>query len=367
MDVSKDFSAKRFAPLVSAALLAALAAASSHALTAADSGWVPVWNGQGFPAESFYIYSGAYHEVAEQADKFKVEPGGTGGIIHTTAGYSLLTTKKEYGYYKVRVDYKFKDGTTGGNAGLMILMDNTAAKTVKTSTRPRSIEINCRRDGNYPWSLWAGRGYGPYMTTTIKAGTEDQYLPGGTLKTMNITEDNNRVIRSANPDNELPGGQWNHGEAWIYGDSGVFYLNGQLRTSSWGWVTKQGDPSTKTASGGIAVQAEGTEVWYTKWEVMELDPFPPYNPIHTGVGDRFTIRKPYPSRPVLSLDCGGLEAILREAPTGEGFQWLDVYTSRGRRVTSLKRSESDPARFQWNDAGRGLGTGPYLVRWSGGK
>jgi hypothetical protein len=147
--------AKRAGMILSACLLAW--AGPARGLTAADSGWVPVWNGKNFPADSFYVYSKQYMEVSASGGRFEVQPGGIGGIIHTTAGYSLLTTKKEYGRYKVRVDYKFKDATTGGNAGLMILMDNTAAKTVKTDTRPRSIEINCRRDGNYPSQVYKGQ------------------------------------------------------------------------------------------------------------------------------------------------------------------------------------------------------------------
>src|SRR4051812_1189396 len=91
--------------------------------TKEDSGWVAIFNGTDFD-NGFYVYKSKYVDVKNQTS-FKVE----NGTIHATDSYTLLITTKEYSYYKVRVDSHFKVGQTGGNAGLMILMDNTAAKT----------------------------------------------------------------------------------------------------------------------------------------------------------------------------------------------------------------------------------------------
>lgn len=254
---------------LAAAFLLALGGGAEAQPTKEDSGWVSVFNGKDF-TNGFYVYSNGYIDIKAQT-KFKVEEG----MIHAGGSYALLMTVKEYAYYKVRMDYMFGAGaSSGANAGLMVLMDNEAAKTVKSDTRPRSIEVNCRRDNNYPWSLWAGRNFGPYITTTVKKGT-DQFLSkedGGELFTFNITADNNRVVRSTYPNTEKPPGQWNHGEAWVYGDSGVFHLNGQLRTAGWNWVVKEGTQTIKVASGGVGVQTEGSDIWYRNWEIQELDP-----------------------------------------------------------------------------------------------
>jgi hypothetical protein len=338
-------------------LLLLLAASRSHALTAADSGWVNIFNGKTFPADSFYVFQSGYVDIAKDT-KFKAADSG---MIHAGGSYALLVTKKMYHNYRVRVDYRLP---SGGNAGLMVLIDNEAAKTDKGVNRPRSIEINCRMGNNYPWSLWAGKDRGPFMSSTIKDGTPDQYLDakeGGKPFTCKLTADDNRVIRSSYPLVEYEK-QWNHGEALMMEATGEFYLNGKLREKAWDFSDMK-DTKIKCISGGIGVQTEGADIYYKNWQVMELDATG--IPLHHKQ-EKFTVSR-RPSRPVLSLDRGNLDAILREAPTGEGFQWLDVYTSQGRRVTSLKRSASDPARFQWNDAeaGRMSAAGPYLVRWNG--
>jgi hypothetical protein len=239
----------------------------THAVqaTAEDSGWVSIFNGKDF-TNGFYIYSNGYIPIAGQS-KFNVE----NGMIHAGGPYSLLVTSKEYSYYKVRVNYKFGANVGGGaNAGLMILVDNEAALTAK-ALRPRSIEINCRRDNGYPWTLWAADGQGPLMSTTAKAGTSQfqTQSDGGVPYLVDFTK--NRVLESSYPNPEIPAGQWNHGEAWVYGDSGLFYLNNQLRTSTWKWKTNKNGVSNRVAKGGIGVQTEGSDIWYANWEIQELD------------------------------------------------------------------------------------------------
>jgi hypothetical protein len=329
-------------------------AARSHGLTAADSGWMPIFNGKNFPADSFYVFQSGYVDIAKDT-KFHVDSG----MIHGGGSYALLVTKKEYKNYKVRVDYRLPGG---GNAGLMVLIDNEAAKTDKGVNRPRSIEINCRMGNNYPWSLWAGKDRGPFMSSTIKAGTPDQYLDkaeGGVPFTCKLTADNNRVIRSSYQLVEQEK-QWNHGEATIMGAGGEFWLNGALREKAWNFSDMK-DTTKKCISGGIGVQTEGSDIWYKNWQVMELDISGV--PVHFKQA-RFTIARNALARPVLSLDRGSLEAVLRDTPTGQGFQWLEAYTSEGRRVASFRRSPSDPSRFQWDGADAVGGSGPFLLKWS---
>lgn len=238
--------------------------------TAADSGWVRIFNGQDF-GDAFYAYSNGYIDIKDQT-RFTIQDS----MIRATGSYTLLVTVKEYSHYKLRLDYRFAPSVgANANAGLMVLMDNAAAKVVRVGTRPRSIEVNCRRDGGYPWSLWAaGSGYGPYMATTVRSGT-NLYLPkseGGVEHVVAPTGEPARVLGSTYPNPEKPPGEWNHGEAWVYGDSGVFLLNGKIRTSAWNFTVRNGTQTVKVASGGVGVQAEGSEVWYRNWEIQELDP-----------------------------------------------------------------------------------------------
>jgi hypothetical protein len=248
----------------------------SQTATKADSGWVSVFNGTDFNGFFVYVGSTGYVDVKNQSTFKAVD-----GMIKGDGPYSLLTTLKEYSHYQMRVDYKFGLNVgSSANAGLMILMDNKAAKTLKTSLRPRSIEINFRRDGLYPATLWASNNFGPYINTTVLAGTQ-KFLPrdqGGVNWICEPWDPVRRVVESGMPLLEHPPGEWNLLEANVRGDSASVRLNSLLRTVGWhfqGRVTA--DDSTvakriKIESGGVAVQSEGSEIWYRNWEIMELDP-----------------------------------------------------------------------------------------------
>ncbi len=244
--------------------------------TKADSGWVSLYSGTDF--NNFYVYVGnvGYTEVKNQTT-FTADSG----MIKADGPYSLLTTTKEYSHYQMRVDYKFAaNAGSSANAGVMILFDNQAAKTVKALLRPRSIEINFRRDGNFPGTLWAANTYGPYITTTVLAGTQ-KFLPknqGGVAWTCEPWDAALRVVESNLILKENPPGQWNHLDAIVRGDSVAVYLNALVRTSGWHFQGR-GTPDDSSlskrvpiTSGGVSVQAEGFVVWYKNWEIKELDP-----------------------------------------------------------------------------------------------
>jgi hypothetical protein len=151
---------------------------------------------------------------------------------------------------------------------------------MKNVSRPRSIEVNIRKEENSVWTLWAAAQLGPYITTTVKPGTQTTanpaYLPGADGGVA-FTADpwGSRVIYSALPNADKPKGQWNHGEASIHGDSGSFRLNGQLRCAGWDFQARANannpTPRVRYARGAIALQSEGHQIWYRNFEIMELD------------------------------------------------------------------------------------------------
>ena len=260
--------------------------------TKADSGWVSLFNGTSL--DGFYAYFNTQGVVdMPKQDAFLVE----GGMIHVpkahAGGYTNmeghLITLKQYSWYRVRVDYKYSTDLSAQNAGLVIHIDNDAALIGKIKTqRPRSIEINMRRAEASPWTLWSATNLGPYISTTVKPGTTD-YLPksaGG----VDWTNDpwGSRIIRSTFPNPEKPMGEWNHGEAFVYGDSlGMFYLNGELRESAWKFQLRGSpndpDPAKRIPCdrGGIGIQSEVQEIWYRNFEIMELEPHT-LKPIHAS-------------------------------------------------------------------------------------
>jgi len=336
MEGGNNMHIRRMAVLLALGLQLGAASAQAQA-TKADSGWVPLFNGKDFN-NGFYVYSAGYINIAGQTN-FKVDSG----MIHAGGPYALLITTKEYAYYKIRVDYRFGPAVGGdGNAGMMILMDNQAAKT-ETSLRPRSIEINCQRANGYPWSLWSALNIGPLMATTVKGGTAQFQTKNDGGIAYTVEPAGNRTLESAYPNPELPVGKWNHGEASVYGDSGIFYLNGTLRTSSWHWSMNQGGKTARVASGGVGVQTEGFDIWYKNWEIQELDSAT-LLPIQARRGCTDPKSPKYDSHAVIADGSCAASSLAEETRTAPRFLSNAFRRHRldGRRLPAFIRSSRTP-------------------------
>jgi hypothetical protein len=296
------------------------------------------------------VYQNGKIPMAAQA-KFTVE----NGMIHGGGSYALLVTNREFGYYRIRVDYRFGAAVgSDGNAGMMILMDNEGAKTV-TALRPRSIEINCRRDRDYPWTLWSATNLGPVMATTVKPGTAlfQTKADGGVPYTVEPA--GNRILESAYANPELPPGTWNRGEALVLGDSGLFYLNGRFRTASWKWRVDQGGKQVRVARGGVGLQTEGFDIWYRNWEIQELDSATSL-PLHAVRGCTDPAKRGYdPHAVVDDGKCGTtalvdrrLDRTVDSKPDHEAFargpRRFDGYTVDGRGAEPLDPAAAQPPK-----------------------
>ena len=249
--------------------------------THADSGWVALWNGTNWNGLYVYAVNVGLPNVNTQTT-FAIQ-GGTIRCSGSPNGY--LGTIRQYSHYRVHVEYQWPTGTSSSaNAGLLVHLDSAQAFSPTwdfSNNRPRSMEVNMRRDTNFPWSLWSGSQLGPYITTTVNsvpaAGSAGRYLFGGTVWTNDPWgSGNTRVITGdlqANP--ELPLGQWNSGFAHVFGDSAELVLNGQIRTRGWNFQLRQnpGNPTPRVpcVRGNIGLQSEGAQIFYRNFEIMELD------------------------------------------------------------------------------------------------
>lgn len=366
--------------LTACAALAVTAWAQPTAATHADSGWVPLFNGTDFTGLYDYESGTGKVDVKTQAN-YTIAAGGIITEKGTPSGY--LGTIRQYSHYRARVDFQWPVGTDAkANSGLLIHLDSAAiASGFKISGRPRSIEVNCRRDTDYPWSLWSANGLGPYITTKVTsapaAGKPGQYNPTG----MDWTDDpyggDSRVITGDfQPNPELPLGEWNHGEADVYGDSGVFILNGQVRTR--GRNFRLGADGSSAASrvpcmrGNIGLQAEGYPISFRNFEIMELDSVTNV-PIHALKGCTNRTSANYDPRAV--VDDGTCSATAAR-PEGRGHRlvanpsdraWLAfpegmtrvrLFDLTGRPLGTYRR---DPSGFRFPaDAPRGAWVARFL-------
>lgn len=282
-------------------------------------------------------------------------------MIHAPTGAKgHVVTAKEYGYYRVRVDYRFSPENGTENAGMLIHFDLGQAATLKNVSRPRSIEVDIQKGDNSEWTLWAAAQLGPYITTTVKSGTETSaspaYLPaaqGGVPFTADPW--GSRTIFSAMPNSDKPKGEWNHGEASIHGDSGSFWLNGQLRCAGWDFQARANasnpTPRVRYGRGAIALQSEGHQIWYRNFEIMELDSatgiplharrgctaradtrYDPRAVVDDGTCAAAAARDRIASEPLFRAfgSCASLSAEIRRP----GAYSLEVLDARGNRVAA---------------------------------
>ena len=240
--------------------------------TPAESGdWQPLYRGK---LDDFRIYfrGQGYIDDVHSQDVYVAEPEQ----IHVRKGTNgVIVTKVPYGYYHVKVDYRW--GAKGGsmNAGLMTHVD-LASKCVKDN-RPQSIEINMKQDS--PGSIWLASKLGPFGSTFIKKGTK-HYLPedlGGIAH--DASPFSNRTILAHYPDakpNSHPHGEWNTLEAIVRGGESVEIIyNGHTVN----YVTKlralkagSKEPGPQLVEGGIGLQSEGQEIFYRNFVIKPLNP-----------------------------------------------------------------------------------------------
>jgi hypothetical protein len=193
----------------------------------APSGHVELFNGRDFSGWTFCMQSNA-----EPANTWTV----TNGLIHCTGqpfGYARTTS--DYRNYKLTVEWRFvKPVPRADNSGVFVHLQPP------DKVWPKCIECQ----GQY-------RHQG------------DIILLGGT--TVNDMQPTNAVrsVRSRQPSNENPGGEWNTYEIIAAADTLKVSVNGKLMNE----VT-----NSSATSGFIAIQSEGGELEVRKASLEPAGP-----------------------------------------------------------------------------------------------
>ncbi|MCD6023894.1 MAG: Cytochrome c [Fibrobacteria bacterium] len=327
-----------------------LAAPAVHAQTAADSGWRPLFNGTNF--NGLYVYAVGTGVVNIPLDSAVVKIGNqtnTNAMFRVDSGRirvngspnGYIGSVRQYSHYRLRVQYMWPTGTSSSaNAGMLVHIDSAQVRAAgfnNSNNRPRSIEVNMKRDQNHPMSLWAAQNLGPTITSYVQDSSIaiPLYVPTGGIAWV-ANPSNKRTIASSLSNPELPLGQWNQGEYLLRGaDSGVFTLNGQVRTRGYDFrnaaTSAAAASAPKYSRGNVVLQSEGATIYYRNFEIQELDSITGL-PLHatTSVLARMA-RSPERRASWITHD-GGITPL--RFP--EGFSRAELYNLRGKRVALIR-------------------------------
>ena len=238
------------------------------AAAAVDSGWVAIFNGKDL--------SGTYTFLTDQG--YGRDPNGVFSVRDSLI-HALPSGRGHLGYantrinFHARVSWRFGPAGTSHNAGLMYHVDENAPK--RNAQYPRSIE--CQMAETRAGELWTISGV--WARTTIDPRTtavNARYLEPGKGGIPLVQGEPDRRISLQSPLEKLGG--WNTLEIIVLGDSVVHKVNGMVALRAGGMRAPDSTAPTEYAKGkpfiggNLALQAEGQEVYYRKWEIRTVNP-----------------------------------------------------------------------------------------------
>lgn len=190
---------------------------------------ISLFNGRDFTG---WTYSLSKDDV-KMADVWSVKDG----VITCTgkpSGY--LRTEKDYANYVLTLEWRWPEGTTKGNSG--VLVHSSTPKAI--GVWPKSIEAQLAL-GN-AGDIWV-------IGTTIEIPDADKRVMG--RRHLNLTDNS-----------EKPIGQWNTYEVTAKGDELILKVNGDLVNHA---------RKCSETKGAICLQSEGAEVQFRNIKLRTLD------------------------------------------------------------------------------------------------
>ncbi len=156
-----------------------------------------------------------------------------------------LITDKEYKNYRLEIDYRFVDKP--GNCGVLV---HSSKPRALYDMFPQSLEVQM-----------ASGDAGDFWCIREDITVPDMEVRRGPKENWGTDGDKLRRIKNLTDDAENPVGEWNSMIIECQGDTIKVFMNDELVN----------DGTDCTASKGqIAIQAEGTEVEFSKIELTEL-------------------------------------------------------------------------------------------------
>ncbi len=200
-----------------------------------------IFNGKDFAGWSFHLRSKTPEEKLEPKDTWSVVKG----VIKCTGkpnGY--FATVKEFGDYKLKLKWRYPEGSTGGNSGILLHV------TGEDKVWPHCLEVqlNSGKAGD----IWLNPNKeGAYPKVTIDATRKDETNAEG-RHYFRVGKD--EMV-------EKPIGEWNDCEITCKGGDITIIMNSKLVNE-----IKNGS----LVKGRIAFQSEGTPVEFQDIQIQAL-------------------------------------------------------------------------------------------------
>jgi hypothetical protein len=275
-----------------AALFLATVAAAPGSETKSDKGpWVQLFNGKDLSGWDTWL--GKPYKSKQPVGLNKdpkgvykvVEEDGKPAIRISGEIFGALTSKKQYGNYQLRLEFKWgeqrwppraKDRRDSG-----LLYHCVGKQGAGGSFWMRSLEFQImEQDCGDFYSVAYAAGTGPYVDVEgvqKKPGDPVTYKKGGQKFTVPGKGIPNRIIKDR--DYEKPRGQWNTLELFTVGPTSVHVVNGHVvmvLTNPRQIVPDKliGDKGMPMTAGKIQLQSEGAEVFYRNIALRPIDRIP---------------------------------------------------------------------------------------------
>jgi hypothetical protein len=211
-----------------------LAAAALFAAEAAEP--VPLFNGKDLSGWKHDLWDSQNKKPDTTTPMSAVWSVRDGVLICQGKPPGYIRTEKEYGNYRLSVEWRWPEGTTRGNSGVLVHTSTPNA----LGAWPKSVEVQLAL-GN-AGDFWV-------IGTELEVPDLEKRRTG--RRHLNLTDGS-----------EKPAGQWNKMEVLAKGDELTVWVNGDLVNHA----TK-----CNVTRGAISLQSEGTEVHFRNVVLTPLD------------------------------------------------------------------------------------------------
>jgi hypothetical protein len=216
-------------------LVLALAAAVVFPAAAAEKP-IPLFNGKDLSGWTHDLWDGQNKKPDTTTPMSAVWSVRDGVLICQGKPPGYIRTQREYGNYRLSVEWRWPEGTTRGNSGVLVHTSTPNA----LGAWPKSVEVQLAL-GN-AGDFWV-------IGTELEVPDLEKRRMG--RRHLNLTDGS-----------EKPAGQWNKMEILAKGDELTVWVNGDLVNHA---------TRCNVTRGAISLQSEGTEVHFRNVQLTPLD------------------------------------------------------------------------------------------------